>query len=167
MLNVVLMVVATSVFGQQNLKIGHINSQEILQQLPATDSIQQILAGKANEMEKLYNEMFEDHELNFQKFEEEKSTYSEFVRNSKQKELVDDEIKIQQFRQDATLQLQKRQSELFAPVYEKINQAIEKVSLTNSFTYILDLSTGAVAFFSPTSENLTPLVLKELGVELH
>ena len=161
----ILKVISTT--GQENLKIGHINSQEILQQLPVTDSIQKVLAGEANEMEQLYNEMLKVHEANIQKFESEKATYSEFVRNSKQKDLMEAETKIQQFSQDASQQLQKRQSELLKPVYEKINDAIEKVSLTNSFSYVLDLSVGAVAFYSPKSDNLTPLVLRELGVELH
>ena len=80
---------------------------------------------------------------------------------------MEKETKIQQFSQDATQQLQQRQSELLKPVYEKVNKAIEKVSLANSFTYVLDLSVGAVAFYAPSSENLTPLVLKELGIELH
>lgn len=161
----ILKVISTT--GQENLKIGHINSQEILQQLPVTDSIQKVLAEEANEMEQLYNEMLKEHELNIQKYEAEKSNYSEFVRNSKEKDLMENETKIQQFSQDANQQLQKRQAELLKPVYENINEAIEKVSLANSFTYILDLSAGAVAFYSPKSENLTPLVLKELGIELH
>ena len=159
--------IVTSVGAQVSLKIGHINSQEILQQLPVTDSIQKVLADEANEMEQVYNELIKEHESNLQKFESEKSTYSEFVRNSKEKDLMEKETKIQQFSQDATQQLQQRQSELLKPVYEKVNKAIEKVSLANSFTYVLDLSVGAVAFYAPSSENLTPLVLKELGIELH
>ena len=160
----ILTLIGNSVTGQVDLKIGHINSQEILQQLPVSDSIQKVLASEANEMEQLYNEILKEHESNIQKFEEEKETYSEFVRNAKQKDLMENETKIQQFNQNANQQLQKRQSELFKPVYDKINGAIEKVSLANNFTYVLDLSVGAVAFYAPTSENLTPFVLKELGV---
>ena len=159
-----LLIKATTLFGQENLKIGHLNSQEILQQLPVNDSIQQVLKKESDEMEKMFNNKINEHEANMKKYEAEKDSYSEFVRNSKEKDLMDEETKIQQFSQNANQQLQRRQIELYTPVQKRIKSAIEKVSLKNNFTYVLDLSSGAVAFFSPSSINLNALVLNELGV---
>ncbi len=162
-----LVIPATSVFSQTNLKIGHVNIQEMVQQLPATDSIQVVLKKEADDMEKMFNEMLQEHDAGVKKFEAEKSTYSEFVRNSKEKDLVEMANKIQQYQQTANQQLQKRNMELLQPIYDKINKAIEKVALKNGYTYVLDLSTGTVAYHSPSSEDLNPLVLKELGIEVH
>lgn len=157
----------SSVMGQENLKIGHVNIQEIVQQLPETDSIQAVLKKEADDMEKLYNEMLQEHDTNVKKFEAEKSTYSEFVRNSKESDLMEMATKIQNYQQTANQQLQRRNMELIQPVYEKINRAIEKVALQNNFTYVLDLANGSVAYHSPSSENLNEKVLKELGIENH
>jgi len=41
-----------------------------------------------------------------------------------------------------------RNLELNQPVYQKLNNAISKVADRKNFTYILDLSNGAVAFHS-------------------
>ena len=155
------------VSGQESLKIGHVNIQEILQQLPETDSIQVVMKNEADEMEKMFGEMINEHDMNLKKFEAEKDTYSEFVRTSKETDLVEMSSKIQQFQQTANQQLQKRNMELIQPVYAMINEAIEKVALKNGFTYILDLTNGTVAFHSPSSKNLNADVLHELGIVNH
>lgn len=156
-----------SVEGQENLKIGHVNIQEILQKLPETDSISVVMKKETADMEDLYEEMIKEHEANLKKYNEEKSSYSEFVRGSKEKVLMEMSSKIQQFQQNANQQLQKRNMELVQPLYTKINEAISSVSLKNSYTYVLDISTGVVAFHSPTSQNLNKKVLQELGVTKH
>jgi Skp family chaperone for outer membrane proteins len=61
--------------------------------------------------------------------------------------------------------LQKRNLALNQPVYQKLNNAISKVAARDNFTYILDLSNGAVAFHSANSQNLNSLVLAELGID--
>lgn len=156
-----------TVLAQENLKIGHVNIQEIVQQLPVTDSIQNVLKKEADDMEKMFNEMLQEHETNVKKFDSEKNTYSDFVRSSKESDLMEMATKIQNYQQTANQQLQKRNMELIQPVYGKINGAIEKVALRNNFTYVLDLSNGSVAYHSPSSENLNPQVLKELGIIVH
>lgn len=77
-------------------------------QLPMTDSIQQVLKQEADGMEQMYNDKIKEHDANVQKYEEEKSTYSEFVRNTKENDLMEASAKIQQYLQNANQQLQKR-----------------------------------------------------------
>ncbi|MEZ5104634.1 MAG: OmpH family outer membrane protein [Draconibacterium sp.] len=157
----------SSVMGQENLKIGHVNIQEIVKQLPETDTIQMLLKKEADDMEKMFNDMLKEHDSHVKKFEAEQNTYSEFVRKSRENDLMEMATKIQQYQQTANQQLQKRNMELIQPVYDKVNKAIEKVALENGFTYVLDLSNGGVAFHSPTSEDLNSLVLREIGIEKH
>ncbi len=154
----------SSIYAQENLKIGHVNIPEIVQKLPESDSIQSVLKKEADDMEKMFQEMLNEHEKSLSKYETEKATYSEFVRNSKEKELMEMSGKIQQFQQTANQQLQKRNIELFQPLYTKINDAISKVAMKENYTYILDLSNGTVAYHSPFSNDLNSTVLKELGV---
>jgi len=65
----------------------------------------------------------------------------------------------QEFEQNASLTLQKRNIELFQPIYDKIIKAIEKVANENSFTYILDISNKSVVFTSKDSQNINSQVL--------
>lgn len=148
--------------AQSTLKIGHVNIQEIVQKHPSTDSIRKVLETETKEMENLYNEMLTEHETKLGVFEKEKAGYTDFVRNSKEKELIEMAQKIQEYNQTAQQQLQKRNMELLKPVYDQINSLISDISVKNSFTYILDLGSGAVAYVAPTSENITSLVLEKL-----
>ena len=159
--------ISISTYSQENLKIGHVNIPELVQQLPETDSIQQVLKKESDDMEKMFNEMLEEHDSNVRKFESEKNSYSEFVRNSKEQDLMEMAGKIQQYQQNANQQLQRRNMELLQPLYDKINNAIEKVSQKNNFTYVLDIGNGSVAYHSPSSKNLNPMVLMELGIKNH
>ncbi len=159
------LLVCSPLFSQEPLKIGHVNFAEIEKQLPETDSVQSMLNKEADELEKMYSELLTEHEKNVQKYEDEKNTYSEFIRKTKESELMESAGKIQQFQQTASQNLQKRNVELLQPVYQKINEAIATVANRNNFTYILDLSSGAVVFNSANSQNINPLVLKELKVD--
>jgi len=152
-------------FAQQILKIGHVNTAELISKMPESDSIQNVLDKEAKEMENMYTELIREHEKNVQKFEAEKSNYSDFVRETKESELIESAQKIQNFQQTAGQQLQKRNLELNQPVYQKLNNAISKVAIRNNFTYILDLSNGSVAFHSAESKNINQLVFAELGID--
>ncbi len=154
-----------SVSAQEPLKIGHLNYPELLQKMPETDSIQLVLRKEADEMETMYSELIKEHEKNVQKFDTEKETYSNFVRKNKESELIETASKIQKFQQDANQQLQKRNIELMQPVYTKLNSIISTVARKSNYTYVLDTSNGTVVFYSLNSQDLTPLILAEMGIK--
>lgn len=56
------------------------------------------------------------------------------------------------------------QQELFAPVFKKANEAIDKLGKENGFTYIFDLSAGTVIFHSDATVDVLPLAKKALGI---
>lgn len=47
----------------------------------------------------------------------------------------------------------------------KATNAIKEVAKENGFTYIFDMSSGAILFASETSEDILPLVKKKLGIQ--
>ncbi|MCY1720734.1 OmpH family outer membrane protein [Prolixibacteraceae bacterium Z1-6] len=148
--------------AQNILKIGHVNIQELAQKHPSMDSIRAVVEQETKDMEEVYADMIAEHESKLKAFEEESTGYSDFVKTAKQNELIELAQKIQSFRASAEQQLQQRNMELIRPVYENINQEISNIAGYNKFTYILDVSTGSVAYISPESENITPLVLERL-----
>jgi outer membrane protein len=95
-------------------------------------------------------------------YEKEQATYSEPVKKNKESELLDKEKRLQEFEQNVTTTLQKRNTELIQPILDKIIRAINKIASDNGFTYILDVSKGSVVYSSKDSQNINPLVLKVL-----
>ncbi len=164
LLTIVLIFVSLSISAQTSLKIGHVNIQDLVQKHPDSDSIRQVLEAETGEMEKIYMEMITEQDTKLKTFEKEQSGYSEFARKTKENELAEMTQKIQMYNQTAQQQLQRRNMELLQPVYEQINSSIKKIADGNSFTYILDISNGAVAYVATDSQNITPLVMEELGI---
>ena len=108
-----------------------------------------------DDMTDVYNKMLDDYEKN-------QAVLSEIVKKNKEAELLDKEKRLREFEQTASESLQKRNSDLIQPILDKILKAVDKVAGENGFTYILDVSKGSVVFTSKDSQNINPLVLKEL-----
>nr|WP_321354093.1 OmpH family outer membrane protein [uncultured Draconibacterium sp.] len=162
---VVILCVATVANAQKPLKIGHVNIQELVQKHPSMDSLQTIIDRESKDMQQIYEEMIAEHEAAIEKFEAESDTYSDFVKQTKQNDILEQSQKIQNYSQSAQQQLQNRNMELIQPIYKEINQEISNIAGAQNFTYVLDVSAGNVAYISPESEDLTPLVLKAIKGE--
>ena len=63
--------------------------------------------------------------------------------------------------------MQKKQSDLIGPVFEKVGKAIEEVALEHGYAYIINpqmIGGGDVLLYSNEQFNISDLVLKKLGV---
>jgi len=148
--------------SQNPLKIGHVDIMKILSELPERDSAQVVLDRETKEIEASYEEMQVIYNKLVDDYTKGQSTYSEIVKKAKEDEILDKQKRLQEFERNATATLQKRNTELIQPIYDKIIKAIEKIATQNNFTYILDLSKGSIAFTSKDSQNIDQLVLNIL-----
>lgn len=146
-------------YSQSQLKIGHVDIMKILSELPERDSTQLVLDKETKEIESSFEEMQVIYNKLVDDYTKGLSTYSELVKKAKEDEILDKQKRLQEFEQNATATLQKRNTELLQPIYEKIIKTIEKVATQNDFTYILDVSKGSIAFTSKDSQNIDPLVI--------
>jgi outer membrane protein len=149
-------------FSQNVLKIGHVDIAQILAVLPQRDSAASVLAKETKELQSTYDEMTVVYNKMLDDYEKGQATFSEIVKKNKESELLDKEKRLQEFEQNVTTTLQKRNSELIQPILDKILKAIDQVASDNGFTYILDVSKGSVVYSSKDSQNINPLVLKIL-----
>jgi outer membrane protein len=155
-------ILTANVFAQAQLKVGHINYEQIMMALPARDSAQAILDKESKELQTGYEELTVTYNKMYDDYQKGLPTYTAVVKKLKEDELVDKQKRIADYEQNASASLQKRNTELLTPIIEKINKAINKVALENGFTYILDISKGSVVYTSPDSQNINALVLKVL-----
>lgn len=160
-----LILISPSISSQDLLKIGHVNTNEIIMSLPESDSAQTQLQKETAELELMLEEMQVNLNNLVNTYEKEQATYSDIIKKTKEAEIIDTQRRIQGFQQDANQRMQQRNLELIQPIYDKIYKAINKVATEKGFTYILDISKGSVVFTSKNSQNINPLVLHELGIE--
>ena len=157
-----LILLSSNSFSQATLKIGHVDIAEILAVLPARDSAAAIIDKETKEMQSTYDEMTAVYNKMLDDYEKGQSTFTEFVKKNKETELLDKEKRLQEFEQNASANLQKRNSDLIQPILNKILRAIDKVAAENGFTYVLDVSKGSVVYTSKDSQNINSLVIKVL-----
>jgi len=151
--------------AQNQLKIGHVNVQEILTLLPESDSAQVILEKDTKDFELMYENMQVELNKLVDDFENNQASFSDLIRKTKESEILRVRDNLVSFQQNANQQLSQKNAELLQPILDKIQNAIDEVATNGNFTYILDVSKGSVVFVSQDSQNLNELILKTLGVK--
>ncbi len=147
--------------AQKNIKLGHINSQELLQIMPGRDTAQATLQKEAAEIESTLKTMQSELERISNEFMQKQAEWTELIRNTKRSEIQDMQTRIQSFYENAQKQLQEREAELTKPIVDRAKKAIEDVAREGGYTYIFD---GATLLYSQDSEDIMPQVKKKLGL---
>jgi outer membrane protein len=161
----IVVALSTTIFAQSGIKLGHINSQELLQAMPESDSAQAKLDKAVKELQSQLEAMQVEFNNKYQDHVGKKDTYSELIRKDKEADLQQMNQRIQQFQANAEQDIQKQRTEIFKPVLDKANKAVSDVAKENGFTYIFDLSGGTVIFHSDNSINILPMVKLKLGLK--
>ncbi len=150
-----------SAVAQKNIKLGHINSQELFQIMPGRDAAKDTLQKEASEIENTLKTMQSELERISNEFMQKQAEWTELIRNTKRSEIQDMQNRIQAFYENAQKQLQEREAELTKPIIDRAKKAIEDVAKEGGYTYIFD---GAGLLYSQDSEDIMPQVKKKLGL---
>ncbi len=113
---IIAVVLSATIFAQTNLKIGHINSQELLQAMPESDSAQAKLDKAIKELQSQLEAMQAEFNNKYQDYVSKKDTYSDLIKQTKEADLQQMNQRIQQFQANAEQDVQKQRTEIFKPV---------------------------------------------------
>jgi outer membrane protein len=150
----------------QEPKFGHVNSVEILSQMPEQSTIEKTINELNTQWDQEISKLRDEYYVKIKEYQEKlKTNMPESIKAARQSEIADLEKRITALQKTANADLQKRQQDLFAPVIEKVKKAIDEVGIENDYLYIFDLSTQSIIFKSPKSNDLTPLVKIKLGLK--
>ena len=145
--------------AQQKIKLGHINSNELMQIMPGRDSAQTVLQAEVSGLEEQLKSMQSELEKRYNEYMEKQSGWTDLIRNTKQRELQDMSTRIQEFQENA-----QREQELLQPIIDRAKKAISEVAAEGGYSYILDSGTAAV-LYSQDSDDIMPMVKKKLGLK--
>lgn len=164
------LVMLMAFFGQkamaQNMKFGHINSDELIQALPEFDSASVQLENFRKELINALELMTVELNNKSDAYQKESKNYTDVVKQTKEQEMVDMNRRIQEFQNNAQGQLQEKQAALFQPIYAKVDKAIKDVGKENGFLYVFDVAKGSLLYFDETrSTNIMTLAKAKLGVK--
>ena len=153
-----------SAMAQKNIKLGHINSNELMQIMPGRDSAQAALQKDVEDLQAEMETMKKEYENRVNDYLAKKDQLSELIRKTKESDLQAMGARIEEFQQNAQKQLEERQEALLKPIIDRAKKAIEEVGKENGYTYIFDAGVGAV-LYSQDSDDTMPLVKKKLGLK--
>jgi outer membrane protein len=149
----------------QELKLGHINSSDLIAQLPERAQIEKAIDDEGKKWEAEIQKMTEEYNAKITEFQQKQDSLPESIKRMRISDIQDMEQRIATFRQQAYTELQKKQQDLFGPIIEKVKKAISEVGAEGNFTYIFDTSTQGIVYESTKATDVTDLVKKKLGIK--
>jgi len=147
----------------QTLKIAHVNTSEIMNDMPGRPKAEKDLENYYNELQEQLRVMYAEYSTKLQDYQNNAETMSNLVKQSKEKELVDLESRITAFQNNAESDFDAKRAELLKPLLEKIQNAINAVGKEKGYTYILDLATGAAVYVGDDAVDITKDVKAKLN----
>ena len=168
-LAVVLVVMSVATASAQ--KFGRVDVAAIIPNMPeykeAVTNLEAYGKDLQNQLELIQvelNQKYADYQKNV-------NTYSDTIRQMKESELQQLSQRLSDFQQIAQQDIQKKEAELLAPVYDKADEAVKKVAEAGGFVVVFSTagdqpSSAGLAYFDPALLiDITADVKKELGIE--
>jgi outer membrane protein len=150
------------------VKIGFINADYILSQMPEAKQVEEDLKNTQKQYETLYQSKVKDFQDKLAVFEKLPATTSDVIKQDKEKELQNLQTSIQEFQQNSQTSLQKKQAQLLQPLLKKIEETMHSVADANAFTYVFNydagMGTAPILLHYPADANISDLVLKKMGI---
>ena len=140
-------------------KTAHVEVGEIMAKMPAMLEAQKQLEKLSGTYDTEYKSMVEEYQNKLKKYEQEATTVTDAVNETRSKEVQDMQKRIVDYRDNAQKELQQKESEIVKPIMEKVKTSIAKVGKAKGFQYVLN-SEGLLLADGP---NLTADVKKDLG----
>jgi len=148
----------------QSFKAGHINRDDIIMNMPEYDSAMKQYNGYGQELTNALELMQVEYNNKLDQYVKESKNLTDLVKANKEQELADMQNRINNFQQQAQVQLQDKQAELLNPIIEKATVAINAVAKDGGFIYIYDVRT-LVYVDTVKSTDIGPLVKTKLGIK--
>jgi outer membrane protein len=147
------------------MKIGYINSDAIMQQLPEAQDAQKQLDGIVAEWKSDLSKMQSDLQKKFDDYDKEKLIMSDEKRAETEKELQDMDKAMVDYRTKKfgeNGELFEKQNELMKPIQDKIFKAVKDVADEEGYDYVFDKSSSTLLMYANEKNDLTSKVLAKL-----
>ena len=119
-------------------KFGIIKTQPIVEALPETKEAASQLEAASNKYQEEFKNFEDEMNKKVSEFQALGDDTPSMIKDRKMKDLQDLNNKMNEFRSMAERDLQRQQEQLFAPIQQKVHDAIMAVGKEGSFTFIFE-----------------------------
>ncbi|MCX6174418.1 MAG: OmpH family outer membrane protein [Ignavibacteriales bacterium] len=146
-------------------KIGYVDSDTIMKQLPEAQDAQKKLDAIIKDWQEELSKMERDWKTKYDDYDKRKLILSEQKRAEIEKELVTLENQTSKYRQDkfgVKGELFQKQEELMKPIQNRIFTAIQQVAKEKDYDFIFDRSGDIIFLYAKEEYDVTSLVIEKL-----
>lgn len=164
MLMIALGFIALGLSAQTKGKFGHLDFAKLYSEMPGQDSIKKVFEEHARALQETFSQMQTEYQSKLQDYQANMASLSNLIRQNKEREIMDIQTRMENFRTQAEEDLQDKEAELTKPIIERARIAVKEVAKENGYAYIFNSAEGLLLYSDP-GDDITPLVKKKLGMK--
>lgn len=163
-------VFATISLGAQaqgvSLKIGYTNVEYILSQMPEAKQVDSNYKAYETQLQNQLQSKGQELQTKVQDYQASAANMTDLNRADKEAELQSLNQRLETFQRQAQQDLQKKQTELYAPLFEKIGGAVKAVRTESGYDMIFSTGVPGVDILLDADEkyDISDLIFKKLGI---
>ena len=144
-------------------QFARVNFNELVMLMPEMDQAREVFTAAQKEADETYGAMVEEYQSKMTQYQQKQASWTAAIRESKERELVDIQNRLQEFQQTITQELQQQQNQLMAPIQEKAQKAVADLAKAKGFAAVFDQA--SFLFFDESAiVDLTPDARKALNI---
>ncbi len=148
-----------------SLKIGYINSAELLSSMPERTKADSNVTKYAKSFQDQIDIMMKDYQTKGQAYQKDEKTMTEAMKEVRMKEIQDLQNRIESIQQSAQEKLSNKKQELYQPIIDKVNKAIKDVAKEKGYDFIFDQAAGSALLYGKEAYDITSTLKAKLGIK--
>ena len=157
------MAVMSIAASAQNLKFAYVDFNEVIMLMPEMDAARATLEENQRTNEEILMAMYEEYQTKAQQFQQKAATWTPAIRESKEREIMDIQTRLEQTQQSLQQEMQQLQNSLQAPIYEKAQNTVNELAKAQGIAAVFEMST--LLYVDPAQfVNLTPEARTALNI---
>ena len=163
---ILLFLTSTFIFGQRGIKIGYIDTEYILENLPEYNQISKRLEEKAGDWKKEIEERSRKIDQKKESLKSERILLTSEMIEEIEEEILIDEKELSEYQQKrfgprGDLIIQKQQ--LIQPIQDQIFNAIRELAKSRNYDFIFDKSADIVMLYSDKRYDVSDQILRTIS----
>ena len=149
-------------------KIGYISLDYILAQMPEAKQVETELTATKTQYDNMYQSKVKDFQAKLADYEKNGATMADVIKADREKELQGLQGSIEEFRQNSSTSLQKKQAQLLQPLLKKVEENMHASAKENGYAFVFNYDAGQgttpIVLHAPDDANISDLILKRMGI---
>lgn len=164
LISTIIIIFASQPAGAQTIRFGYISTSQLLGMMPESAEADMQMRREVRSLEEELQKLNNEYQEKLQKYIEEQEMLTVVVRQSRERELMELQNRIQDFQAGAQESLQERRIELLKPIFDRIEKAVAEVGRERGYTLVFDLDNNSLLYLGDDTEDILPYVREKLGL---